>query len=126
MSDLLFEIGTEELPAGFLLPAANQLADLFAEKAGKLQLTYTSIRRYCTPRRLAMIVSDLIDRQPDSQEELLGPSRQAAFDQKMASRPRRPKALPVRKVSPLINSASSRPQKANISNSYGALMESQP
>ncbi len=77
--DLLFEIGTEELPAGFLQPATEQLAELFAGKAKTLQLRYRAMRTFATPRRLALIVTDLAERQDDIREEMLGPSRQAAF-----------------------------------------------
>ncbi len=80
MKDLLFEIGTEELPAGFLAPAMDQLASLFRTKAEKLKLVFTGLRTYSTPRRLALIVDQLAERQEDSREELLGPSKQAAFD----------------------------------------------
>ncbi|BDD86932.1 glycine--tRNA ligase subunit beta [Desulfofustis limnaeus] len=80
MKDLLFEIGCEELPAGFLAPAMAQLADLFRTKADKLQVSYTSLRTFSTPRRLALIVTGLADKQDDISEELLGPSKQAAYD----------------------------------------------
>ncbi len=80
MKDLLFEIGTEELPAGFLVPAMEQLASLFRTKAEKLKLVFAGLRTYGTPRRLALVVEQLAERQEDSREELLGPSKQAAFD----------------------------------------------
>ena len=80
MSDLLFEIGTEEIPAGFLNGAAEQLELLFEQKAEKMALPFENIKTYCTPRRLALLVTGLADRQEDRQEELLGPSKQAAFD----------------------------------------------
>jgi len=80
MSDLLFEIGTEELPAGFVNPAARQLQNLFVAKAEKLKLSFTKVTTFCTPRRLALIVHDLADQQEDRSETLLGPSQKAAFD----------------------------------------------
>ena len=80
MSDLLFEIGTEEIPAGFLNGAAVQLESLFVQKVEKLELSFEEIKTYCTPRRLALQVTELADRQKDRQEELLGPSKKAAFD----------------------------------------------
>ncbi len=81
MNDLLFEIGTEELPAGFQVPAADQLESLFTGKAAKLNLTFSTIKTFSTPRRIALIVKDLNDTQKDSTEILLGPSRKAAFDE---------------------------------------------
>ncbi|WP_169702900.1 glycine--tRNA ligase subunit beta [Candidatus Kuenenia stuttgartensis] len=52
MTDLLFEIGTEEIPAGYITPALNQIKTLFGERFKYFRLTFQSI--YCTgtPRRL--------------------------------------------------------------------------
>ncbi|MGB3212696.1 MAG: glycine--tRNA ligase subunit beta [Desulforhopalus sp.] len=80
MPDLLFEIGTEEIPAGFLEPALSQLEKRFAGKAKDLKITHGSIRVLGTPRRLALIVCDVNEKQEDIREELLGPSKKAAFD----------------------------------------------
>ena len=80
MKDLLFEIGTEELPAGFLQPTLEQLRTRFIERAGELQLGYDDVKVMGTPRRLAIIVTDLVDKQPDRQVEHYGPSRLAGFD----------------------------------------------
>ena len=80
MNDLLFEIGTEEIPAGFLNPAAEQLKLLFESKAKKLKLHFESARTFSTPRRLALYVVNLADRQQDSLETSLGPSRKAGYD----------------------------------------------
>ncbi|MBB5346735.1 glycine--tRNA ligase subunit beta [Desulfoprunum benzoelyticum] len=80
MRDLLFEIGTEELPAGFIEPALTQLRDNFVRKAQALNLAHGEVLVKGTPRRLALIVLGLVERQQDSREELLGPSKAAAFD----------------------------------------------
>lgn len=80
MNDLLFEIGTEEIPAGFLNPAAEQLQMLFAAKASKLKVPFDSAKTFCTPRRLALLVCNLAERQEDSLETSLGPSKKAAYD----------------------------------------------
>jgi glycyl-tRNA synthetase beta chain len=80
MADLLFEIGTEELPAGFILPALEQLQQNFIRKATELQLGFGQVKVAGTPRRLALIVQDLVERQPDRREELLGPSAKAGLD----------------------------------------------
>ncbi|PID45715.1 MAG: glycine--tRNA ligase subunit beta [Proteobacteria bacterium] len=80
MGELLFEIGTEELPAGFLNPARDQLKLLFEKKAGTLHLPFGEINTFCTPRRLAIFVRDLADSQKDTREVLLGPSKKAAYD----------------------------------------------
>ncbi len=80
MSELLFEIGTEELPAGFQKPALAQLKDNFIKRAKELKITHGSVATLGTPRRLALLVEDLVDSQPDSRDELMGPSKQAGFD----------------------------------------------
>ncbi|NOR24182.1 MAG: glycine--tRNA ligase subunit beta, partial [Desulforhopalus sp.] len=80
MRDLLFEIGTEEIPAGFLEPALTQLETRFARKATELKIGYGTISVMGTPRRLALIVRDVVEKQEDIREELLGPSKKAAFD----------------------------------------------
>ncbi len=81
MSDLLFEIGTEELPAGFLKPVLKQLKEKLTTKAKELHLDYGSVQVLGTPRRLALLVEGLAERQPDSREELLGPSVKAGMDE---------------------------------------------
>ena len=80
MSTLLFEIGTEEIPAGFLQPALKQLQDNFIKKAAELSLAHGLVRVLGTPRRLVLMVEGLADRQPDSREEILGPSAKAGLD----------------------------------------------
>ena len=80
MSELLFEIGTEELPAGFQKPALAQLEKNFIQQAKDLKLAHGSVTTFGTPRRLALLVDELADGQPDSREELMGPSKQAGFD----------------------------------------------
>jgi glycyl-tRNA synthetase beta chain len=78
--ELLFEIGTEEIPSGYLMPA---LEDLKAA-AGRLlvgeRLTFTDIRTLGTPRRLTLFVDGLAERQADRRREVVGPPRAAAFD----------------------------------------------
>jgi glycyl-tRNA synthetase beta chain len=81
MSDLLFEIGSEEIPASFILPATAQMEQLFTDKMGALGLPFESIAQYATPRRLAIMVKGIAEGQQDVEEVLLGPSKQAAFDQ---------------------------------------------
>ena len=81
MSDLLFEIGSEEIPASFILPATAQMEKMFTDKMAALGLPFDSITQYGTPRRLAIVVRGIAEGQQDVEEELLGPSKQASFDQ---------------------------------------------
>jgi glycyl-tRNA synthetase beta chain len=78
-ADLLFEIGCEEIPAKML---ARQLVDFpaFVElRLGGARLDHKGVRALGTPRRLAVIVKQLADRQPDLHEEVVGPPVSAAF-----------------------------------------------
>ncbi|CAG0901918.1 unnamed protein product [Cyprideis torosa] len=77
MSDLLFEIGTEELPAGYLEPALRQMGQMFVEKARENHLNHGNLQTFASPRRLALRVHDLSLRQQDRILEYIGPSLQA-------------------------------------------------
>ena len=80
-NELLFEIGSEEIPAGFIGPALKNIQKTMVEKLTELELQYESIQTAATPRRLAICVNGLVSQQPDRKEELLGPAKKAAFDQ---------------------------------------------
>lgn len=78
--DLLFEIGIEEIPARFMEPALKQLRELAADGLQQAGLEYADMQVYGTPRRIALLVKDLAEMQPDSQQESKGPALKAAFD----------------------------------------------
>jgi len=80
MRDLLFEIGTEEIPAGFMASTFTQLENGFKAKALELKIKHGGIKVMGTPRRFALIVEGVGERQPDITEELMGPSKKAAYD----------------------------------------------
>ncbi|RJX36494.1 MAG: glycine--tRNA ligase subunit beta [Desulfarculus sp.] len=86
MAELIFEIGCEEMPARFVLPAIEQLrylAQVHLEKQGLHDREqYEQRFVYGTPRRLALIVKGLKDKQGDREEESLGPPVRAAYDAK--------------------------------------------
>lgn len=79
-NELLFEIGSEEIPAGFIVPALESLEKGIGRKLAELDLQFETIQRAATPRRLAICVQGLVRQQPDREEEFLGPARKAAFD----------------------------------------------
>lgn len=78
--DFLVELGTEELPPKSL----KRLAEAFlsgVEKGLKdAGLGYTAARYYAAPRRLAVLVDQLDNQQPDRTNPMDGPPLQAAFD----------------------------------------------
>lgn len=80
MSELLFEIGTEEIPAGYIQPALDALAADTAKKLQALELAFESIRTFGTPRRLTLVVTGLQERQEDRRQEHIGPSKKAGID----------------------------------------------
>ena len=79
-ADLLFEIGTEEIPAGFLARALSQLDSLVPAALAEARLTHGRVVVWGTPRRLAVAVAELASRQPDLDERVVGPPVKAAFD----------------------------------------------
>lgn len=79
MATFLLEVGTEELPASFVSDALTQWQQKVAPDLDEHYLTPTAVRLYGTPRRLAILIDGLPDRQPDRQEEVKGPPAQAAF-----------------------------------------------
>lgn len=78
-SDLLLEIGVEELPASFVEGALNALPELAQKRFSDLRLAFGSVHAYGTPRRLALVVKGLAGRQSDLDEEVTGPPVKAAF-----------------------------------------------
>jgi glycyl-tRNA synthetase beta chain len=77
--DLLIEIGTEELPPKALLQLSEAFQQAMANLLEKAGLEHGGITPFATPRRLALIVSQLPAQQPDISLEKLGPAVQAAF-----------------------------------------------
>ncbi|MFN4178730.1 MAG: glycine--tRNA ligase subunit beta [Armatimonadota bacterium] len=77
---LLLEIGTEEMPARFMMPALEQLKELLEETLTQLRLDHGQIRTIGTPRRLTAIVSDVADVQLPVVREIRGPAKNIAFD----------------------------------------------
>lgn len=80
MTDLLFEIGTEEIPAGYIDPAIAQMKTLFTEQAKKHRFEMHSMFSTGTPRRLTLFVKGLSQKQESVTEEIQGPSAAVAFD----------------------------------------------
>ncbi len=78
-ADLLFEIGCEEIPAKMLARALVELPALVEARLAAARLSHGGVRALGTPRRLAVIVKALADRQPDLDEEVVGPPVGAAF-----------------------------------------------
>ena len=80
MRELLFEIGVEELPAGYIEPALEGMAARAAKKLDELGLTHEGLETWGTPRRLVLALRGLEERQPDQKKEYIGPSKAAGLD----------------------------------------------
>jgi glycyl-tRNA synthetase beta chain len=80
MADLLYEIGAEEIPAGYIEPALEQLARALGRELDAARLSHGAITVTGTPRRLVVAASNVAERQADSEAEAVGPSVKAAFD----------------------------------------------
>lgn len=78
--ELLLEIGTEELPYHFIQPALRSLHSLTEQLLNEHRLTHGAVRTFGTPRRLALSVASLCDRQTAMTKETMGPSKSVAYD----------------------------------------------
>jgi glycyl-tRNA synthetase beta chain len=80
MNDLLIEVGTEEIPAGYIQPALDALAANLAQKLAEARIGHGAVETYGTPRRLAVRIDDVASRQKAVTEQVLGPPERIAFD----------------------------------------------
>ena len=76
----LLEIVLEEIPAHVVTPSIQQLAQKVTKFLKENRLSYDSIEQFSTPRRLAIRINGLGDRQPDIEEDAKGPARKIAQD----------------------------------------------
>ncbi|WP_088102506.1 glycine--tRNA ligase subunit beta [Halalkalibacter urbisdiaboli] len=79
--DFLLEIGVEELPARFVTDSMNQLESKVRDWLEVQRLTYDDIRSFSTPRRLAISIKGLSEKQPDVRDEAKGPAKKIAQDE---------------------------------------------
>ena len=82
MKELLLEIGTEEIPAGFVPQALEDLQTLVRKELETNRIDFNGMKTLGTPRRLALIVESVAEEQRSVELRKLGPSKQAAFDSK--------------------------------------------
>ncbi|MCK5235450.1 MAG: glycine--tRNA ligase subunit beta [Deltaproteobacteria bacterium] len=78
--DLLLELGSEELPAGFIDTSLQALKEAVAGELRAHDITSGEVELYGTPRRLAVIIRAVNEQEPDKKEEHKGPSTKVAFD----------------------------------------------
>ncbi|MGP5210577.1 glycine--tRNA ligase subunit beta [Psychrobacter alimentarius] len=80
MSTILFELGCEELPPKSLKPLRDALQASVTEQLSEAEITFDSIKAFAAPRRLAIQIEGISDKQPDRTEQKRGPAIKAAFD----------------------------------------------
>lgn len=78
--DFLLEIGTEELPAKFAPGVLQQLEEKARKQLQELRLDFSELKAYTTPRRMALQITELAEKQTDLSVEVKGPSLKAAHD----------------------------------------------
>lgn len=76
----LLEVGVEEMPAHVVTPSIHQLHQRVAKFLDDARIEYGDIKEFATPRRLALLISDLDDKQPDVDESVKGPAKKIAQD----------------------------------------------
>lgn len=79
--DLFLEIGTEEIPAGFIPNALESMQGLVSKAMEEHRIGFKNIRIFGTPRRLVVAVQGMDEKQADTVVETTGPARRAAFDE---------------------------------------------
>lgn len=79
MATFLLEVGTEELPASFVKSALEQWRSRIPVDLAAHVLTAQKVEVFGTPRRLTVLIHGLPEQQPQQEEEIKGPSAQAAF-----------------------------------------------
>ena len=95
--DLLLEIGLEEVPARFVRDAARQLKEKTESWLRESRIDHPELFSYATPRRLAVVVKQVAEKQQDVSEENKGPAKKIALDDNGAGAKQR-LALPAHKV----------------------------
>ena len=78
--DLLLEIGSDEIPARYLLSAIHDIKARTKKALEGSRLTFDDIRSYGTPRRLVVYVTGLVSKSLDATTKVRGPSKKVAFD----------------------------------------------
>lgn len=76
----LLEVGVEEMPAHVVTPSIKQLHKRVADYLKEERISFDRIKEYATPRRMALLIDGLADKQPDIDESVKGPAKKIAQD----------------------------------------------
>jgi len=80
MPTLLLEVGAEEIPAGYIVPALEAMAANLTKKLRAARIPHGAARIYGTPRHLAVLIEDVATRQKTVTSDVQGPPQKVAFD----------------------------------------------
>lgn len=80
MTTILFELGCEELPPKSLKTLRDALSNSVAKQLHELEIEFAQLHHFAAPRRLAIQINGISDKQPDRVEQKRGPAVKAAFD----------------------------------------------
>lgn len=79
--DLLLEIGCEEIPSSFILPALERMEAVFREFCAQNRIEHGEVKTFATPRRLALTAAEVAETQAEKVEEIKGPPAKIAVDE---------------------------------------------
>lgn len=82
MAELLFEVGTEEIPSSYLPKAVEEMKAILAAEFKSNRINYKEIKALATPRRLALVAIGVSTAQEKRIIEVIGPAKHIAFDEK--------------------------------------------
>jgi glycyl-tRNA synthetase beta chain len=81
MNNLLLEIGCEEIPAGYIMPALKALSSILQQKLDHTRIDHGDALVYGTPRRLAIVVKNVALKQKSLKSEMTGPPASVGYDE---------------------------------------------
>ena len=81
MNTLLIEIGCEEIPAGYIIPALEAFRDNVVQTLDKARVTHGSAKIMGTPRRLVLTMENVADMQELKTSTIMGPPERVGFDE---------------------------------------------
>ena len=80
-ADLLFEIGTEEIPASYVPPVLEQLREIATESLTNHRIPFGEVQTLGTPRRITLSIKDVKTLQESQETEVVGPPKRIAYDE---------------------------------------------
>ena len=80
-ADLLFEIGTEEIPASYVPPALDQLSKIASDSLAEHRISFGDIQTFATPRRITLAIKNIKTLQESQETEIIGPPKSIAYDE---------------------------------------------